>query len=323
MSSGREILRVDNIVADYVVREGLIRAVDYVTLAVLESEVLGLVGESGSGKTTLIQAVTRVGPYNMKVKGRVLFEGKNLLEMEEKELRKIRGRLIAQVFQAAQNSLNPFIKVWDHFLETYRSHYPDVSEDEVRERAVKLLGRVGLDERVLSMYPHQLSGGMKQRVVIALALLLDPRLVFLDEPVSALDLITQKQVLRYLLELKKSGKTTMVYVTHDIESLFELADRLAILYAGVLVEEGDTSGVVKEPLHPYTQGLMRSLMTVDVDVNKVRSIPGSPPSLLLHLKPKGCPFVDRCPHAASKCRDVRPGLREVEKGRKVACHLYG
>ncbi|MEM1631039.1 MAG: ABC transporter ATP-binding protein [Thermofilum sp.] len=323
MSSGREILRADDIVADYVVREGLIRAADHVTLAVLENEVLGLVGESGSGKTTLIQAVTRVGPYNMKVKGRVLFEGKNLLEMEEKEIRRIRGRLIAQVFQAAQNSLNPFIRVWDHFLETFRSHYPDVSEEEVRERAVELLSRVGLDEQVLGMYPHQLSGGMKQRVVIALALLLDPRLVFLDEPVSALDLLTQKQVLRYLLELKRSGKTTMVYVTHDIESLFELADRLAILYAGVLVEEGGTSDVVKEPLHPYTQGLMQSLMTVDIDVSKVRSIPGSPPSLLLHLKPKGCPFVDRCPHAASECRDVRPELREAERGRKVACHLYG
>lgn len=323
MSSGREILRVEDLVADYVVREGLIRAVDHVTLSIFENEVLGLIGESGSGKTTLIQAATRVGPYNMRVRGRVLFEGRNLLEMGEREMSRIRGRLISQVFQAAQNSLNPFIRVWDHFLETYRSHSPGASEEEVRERAVKLLSSVGLDERVLSMYPHQLSGGMKQRVVIALAFLLDPKLVFLDEPVSALDLLTQKMVLRYLVELKRSRRTTMVYVTHDIESLFELADRLAILYAGVLVEEGGTGRVVEEPLHPYTQGLMQSLLTVDIDVSKVRSIPGSPPSLLLHLKPKGCPFVERCPYAMGRCREERPMLREVEEGRRVACHLYG
>ncbi|MEZ0345296.1 MAG: ABC transporter ATP-binding protein [Infirmifilum sp.] len=317
------MLRVNDLVADYVVREGLIRAVDHVSLSVKRNEVLGLVGESGSGKTTLIQAVTRVGPYNMRVSGSVLFKGVDLLRLDNREVHRMRGRLIAQVFQAAQDSLNPFMRVWNHFLETYRSHDPSVEEELVREKALAYLSDLGLPERVLSMYPHQLSGGMKHRVVIALALLLEPELVFLDEPVSALDILTQKQVIRNLVELKKARRTTMVYVTHDIDSLFELADRLAILYAGVLVEEGDTGSVVKEPLHPYTRGLIQSLLTVDVDVSKVKSIPGSPPSLLLHLKQKGCPFAERCPWATEKCRSQRPALIEVSGGRRVACHLYG
>lgn len=323
MSSSKPVtLRTVDLVGEYVVREGVIRAVDHVSLDIYDGECLGLIGESGSGKTSLIQAITRVTPFNMRVRGKVLFRGVDLLSLSDKEIHRIRGKHIAQVFQAAQNSLNPYMKIVDHFIETYRSHYPGTPTSAIIDKSKAILEQLGLDSTILKAYPHQLSGGMKQRVVIALSMLLDPELVFLDEPVSALDLLTQKAVLHYLKGIRLGKKITMVYVTHDIESLVELTDRVAVLYAGSIVEVAPTPEFFNKPLHPYSSGLINSLLTVDKNPDQVKSIPGSPPSLLLHLKPKGCLFSDRCPYVEEKCRLKRPPMIVVESGRSVSCYLY-
>ncbi|MGC8987768.1 ABC transporter ATP-binding protein [Infirmifilum sp.] len=316
------ILLIENLTADYLVREGLIRAVDNVSLEVRQGELLGIIGESGSGKTTLLQAITRVGPLNFIVRsGRVLYRNVDLLKLPDVELRRLLGTRIGFVFQAAQNSLNPFYRVRDHFYETLSSHYPDLDKVEMENRAIQYLELMHLNPNVLNLYPHQLSGGMKQRVVIALVLSTQPELVLLDEPVSALDLITQRSIVANLKEINTKYGTTMVYVTHDVESLIGLAHRIAIYYGGKIVEVGSIEQVLKDPLHPYTKALIDSLITTDKSSEEVKSIPGNPPSLLVGHKPQGCVFHPRCPYVKDICKRVEPPMLKLGD-RRVACHLY-
>ncbi|MGB9780938.1 ABC transporter ATP-binding protein [Caldanaerobacter sp.] len=316
------IIRIEDLKAVYLVREGTIKAADGISLDILENSVTAIVGESASGKSTIIEAMTKTLPPNGRIlSGRVIYKGKDLLTMKEEELRKIRWEEIALVPQAAQQSLNPTMKIIDHFKDTVEAHGIRWSHSELVERASLKLKMVRLNpEAVLNSYPLQLSGGMKQRVLIALALLLDPAVLILDEPTSALDVLTQAHIIQLLKELKKMLKITLIFVTHDIAVAAELADKVAVIYGGNLVEYNSTFQIFKNPLHPYTKGLINSIMAVNADMSKVKPIPGDPPSLL--NPPSGCRFHPRCEYAMDICKKEKPRWINLDGESYVACHLY-
>jgi len=319
--SGAE-LYVNNLDVVYLVREGTIKAASNVTFRVEPGRVTALIGESGSGKSTVVEAVTRTLPSNARVLGgSVLFKGVDLLKLGEEEFRAFRWREISYVPQAAQNSLNPLQTIFDHFVETYTDVAGPISRGELYEMAAELLESVGLDASVLRAYPHQLSGGMKQRVLIALSFLFKPGLVVMDEPVSALDVVHQSLILGLISDLHSKYGTSILLVTHDLPVAGELADKVAVMYAGHLVEIGGNEEFFEEPLHPYSKGLARSMIAFSTEVGRVSSIPGEPPSLL--NPPPGCRFHPRCPHATDTCRGQEPPLLDVGGGRWVKCWLYG
>lgn len=319
--SGAEVI-VRGLNAVYLVREGTIKAASNVTLRVEPGSVTALVGESGSGKSTVVEAITRTLPSNAKVLGgSVLFKGVDLLKLSEEEYRQFRWREISYVPQAAQNSLNPLQTVFEHFADTYADVAGSIHRSELYEMAAKLLESVGLDAGVLRAYPHQLSGGMKQRILIALSFLFKPSLVVMDEPVTALDVVNQSLVLGLISDLHRRYGTSILLVTHDLPVAGELADRIAVMYAGHLIEMGSNEEFFEEPLHPYSKGLVRSMIAFSTELSGVRSIPGEPPSLL--NPPKGCSFHPRCPRAMDICREQEPPLLEVGGGRWVKCWLYG
>lgn len=316
--SSRTILSVEDLHVMYLVREGILHVVHGISLNIDEGVLLGLVGESGSGKSSLAEAIIGVMPPNARVKGKILFRGKNIFNMGHEERRRIRWEKISMVFQGAQRSLNPVLKVKDHFIDTYLSHRK-ATHEEIIEKASRLLKLVGLEsERVLESYPHELSGGMKQRVIIALSLLLDPELVILDEPISALDAITGAQVLRTIKEIHDRLRIAMILITHDIASLAGVVEKVAVMYAGEIVEIGNVDDIFLDPLHPYTAGLISSIPSL-LD-KEVKPIPGNPPSLL--NRPSGCPFHPRCPFATEICKRVEPELKKIGKDRYIFCHLY-
>jgi peptide/nickel transport system ATP-binding protein len=289
-----------------------------VDLKVGREEILGLVGESGSGKTTVALTVLRILPEWGKVLGgRILFDGLDLLRLSEEEMRRIRGRRISMVFQDPYSSLNPTSRIKDHFLELYRAHYGRVEENKVLEKVGALLRSVGVPEEKLHDYPHQLSGGQRQRVAIALAIALKPELVILDEPTSSLDVLVEAQLMELFKELRERERTSMVFITHNLGLLSELADRIAVLYAGKLVELSPTEKLFADPLHPYTRALIDSIPSVGSD--ELRTVSGEPADL--RNPPKGCRFHPRCPFAMDVCRVVEPVMKDVG-GREVACHLY-
>lgn len=317
------IIKVENLKAVYLVREGTIKAADGISFDVEENSVTAIVGESASGKSTIIEAMTRTLPLNGRLlEGRVLYREKDLLALNKEELRRIKWKKIALVPQAAQQSLNPTMRVIDHFRDTVEAHGISWNRQELIKQASEKLRMVRLNpEAVLYAYPLQLSGGMKQRVLIALALLLEPEVLILDEPTSALDVLTQSYIIQLLKELKKSLKITLIFVTHDIAVAAELADRIAVIYAGNIVEYNWVFGIFENPLHPYTKGLLGSIMAVNADMSQIRPIPGDPPSLL--NPPSGCRFHPRCEYAMDICRQEKPPMIAVEGGAHVACHLYG
>jgi len=317
------IIKVENLKAVYLVREGTIKAADGISFDVEENSVTAIVGESASGKSTIIEAMTRTLPLNGRLlEGRVLYRQKDLLALNKEELRKIKWKQIALVPQAAQQSLNPTMRVIDHFKDTVEAHGINWSRQELIQHASEKLKMVRLNpEAVLYAYPLQLSGGMKQRVLIALALLLEPEVLILDEPTSALDVLTQSYIIQLLKELKKSLNITLIFVTHDIAVAAELADKIAVIYAGNIVEYNSVFEIFKNPLHPYTKGLMSSIMAINADMSKIKPIPGDPPSLL--TPPSGCRFHPRCEHVMEICKKEKPPLLTLEDGAQVACHLYG
>lgn len=316
------ILSVKNLKAVYLVREGTIKACDEVSFEVEENTVSAIVGESASGKSTIIEAMTQTLPPNSKIlKGEVIYRGKNLLNISENELRKIRWVEIALVPQSAQQSLNPTMKIIEHFFDTVYAHNNNWSNSEVIKKAEELISLVRLDPKnVLFSFPHQLSGGMKQRVLIALSLIFNPKILILDEPTSALDVLTQAHIIQLLKNLKKELNLTLIFVTHDIAVAAELSDKISVVYAGNIVEYGPTIDILKEPKHPYTQGLVNSIMSLTSDVEKIKGIPGDPPSLL--EPPLGCRFHPRCLYAMDECKREKPQMFSVNGNRKVACYLY-
>lgn len=314
------ILQVRDLRVNYHTRQGALQAVNGVSFDLHTGERLGLVGESGSGKSTAAQALMRlIRPPGKIEGGQVLLDGLSLLELPEERMRQIRLAEIALVSQGAMNSLNPVTRVRRQIEDALRDHDVKLTTRERAEWIDELLQRVGLPRSAADLYPHELSGGMKQRACIAIAICLKPKVIIADEPTSALDVVVQRQVMETLENLRADLGASVILIGHDMGLMAQAVDRLGVMYAGDLIETGDIQELFDEPLHPYTRLLMASLPSLERKV-AARGIPGLMPSLL--NKPQGCPFHPRCPEAFDRCRVEEPKLRTVRPNRAVACHLY-
>ena len=315
----RPILEVKDLTVYYHTPAGPVRAVEGVTFSVHPQEWFGIVGESGSGKSTVALALLRlIKPPGRIERGQIVLDGRDLLAFDEEDMRNYRLAQIALVAQGAMNSLNPVKRVRDHFLLALRDHGVQLGEQEYDRIIATLLKRVGLRPEVAHLYPHELSGGMKQRVCIALAISLEPKVLVADEPTSALDVVVQWQVMETLRAVQREIGAAVILIGHDMGLIAQTVDRIAVMYAGRLVEVGPTREILTEPLHPYTRALIASLPSLD-GRGELRGIAGLPPSLL--NPPAGCAFHPRCPVAIDRCQMERPLLREVRPRRWVACHL--
>lgn len=315
------ILRIRNLDVDYPTRVGVLRAVDDVSLTINQGEVVGLVGESGCGKSTLGMAVLRLlRPPGKIAGGEIIFNGQNLLELDEEGMRQLRGAHISTIFQDPMTCLNPLQRISDHVVETIRTHNPQVSKEDGRTRAAELIDSLGIANERLDDYPHQLSGGMRQRVMIGLALSLNADLIIADEPTTSLDVIVEAQFLDLLRDIQRNLGLTIVLITHNIGVVAEMADRVAVMYAGKLMEVADVHPLFNKPQHPYTQGLLSSVPNIKLSDDKLHIMDGSPPDLI--DPPPGCRFHPRCPHVMDICRDEVPVFKEYETGHSIACWLY-
>lgn len=313
------LLVVQDLRVRFFMKRSTIRAVDGVSFTVGKRETFGLVGESGSGKSVTCRSILRlVHPPGRIVSGRILYKGHNVLEMQEQEMAKIRGREIAMIFQDPMTALNPVLRIRDQILETLGKDARDNSQTAY-EKAIELMRLVGIPapERRLEQYPHQFSGGMRQRVMIAIALSRSPNLLLADEPTTALDVTIQDQVLKLLLTLQRERGMSLILVTHDLGIVAQTCDRVAVMYAGRIVELGDTVTLYQWPHHPYTQGLLDSLPSRRTVRRRLTPIPGSPPSL--SEVPPGCAFHPRCRHATKQCTEKTPELRQVGQDHFSAC----
>ncbi len=312
------VLSVRHLRVEFPTRKGVLVAVDDVSFDIAEGEVLGVVGESGAGKSMTGSAVIGlIEPPGRIAGGEVRLKGQRIDNLPYEEMRRIRGRRIGMIFQDPLTSLNPLYRIGDQIVETIRTHAP-VSEGEARKRAIELLTDVGIQgaEARIDAYPHQFSGGMRQRAVIALALAADPELIIADEPTTALDVSIQAQIIQLLKRLCRERGTAVMLITHDMGVIAETADRVAVMYAGRIAEIGPVRDVVQRPHHPYTKGLMGSIPTLDIDTPRLKQIPGSMPRL--NAIPKGCAFHPRCPDAITRCREERPEAKVIDRS-EVAC----
>ena len=283
---------------------------------------MGLVGESGSGKSTLGFSVIRLlPPPGIIVNGNIRIDGTDILTLSEEEMRSIRGKKVAFVFQDPMTSLNPVKKVGAHFVELIRTHEPNVSEKEAFKRAEKALSDVGILPERINDYPHQFSGGMRQRIMMALGIVLDPELVIADEPTTALDVIVQAKILDLLKKLQDKYGMALILITHDLSIVLERCNKILVMYAGCFVEYASSVELYRNPRHPYTQGLLKSIPDIDLAEQKLEAIPGVPPNLL--NPPKGCQFWPRCSNAAEKCRVEEPPIVEISPRHFVRCFSGG
>jgi oligopeptide transport system ATP-binding protein len=317
------LLDVRDLYVEFDTRDGVARAVNGVTYGVDAGETLAVLGESGSGKSVTAQAVMGIldTPPGRITGGQVLFRGRNLLGLKEEERRRVRGAEMAMIFQDALSSLNPVLSVGDQLGEMFVVHR-GMSRRDARARAIELMDRVGIPaarERV-RQYPHQFSGGMRQRVMIAMALALEPALIIADEPTTALDVTVQAQVMELLAELRREYRMGLILITHDLGVVADVADRIAVMYAGRIVESAPVHDIYKAPAHPYTRGLLDSIPRLDHKGRELHAIQGLPPSLT--RIPPGCPFHPRCPMARDVCRTDVPPLYEVSPARGSACHFW-
>jgi len=318
----REILLIESLSVYFYTYSGIVKAVEDLDLSIYEGECFGLVGETGCGKSTLMKAVLRLIPPPGKiVKGKVLFKGIDLTKLSEQQLQKIRGYKISMVFQEPSSALDPLFNNGYQIVETILSH-EKIAQKNAWKKALSLLRTVKIPEaeRRLYQYPHELSGGMKQRIVISIALAGKPDIIIADEPTTALDVTIQAQILDLLKELQKKYKTTLVIITHNLGIVAEYCDRIGVMYAGKLIELGSTLQIFENPLHPYTKGLLAAVPKISSKREKLASIPGTVPNLI--NPPSGCRFHPRCRYATDRCKKEVPKLLEVEPGHKVACHLY-
>ena len=321
MESNDVLLKIEDLEVHYDARAGIVQAVDHVDLDVRRGETLGLVGESGCGKSTLGFSILRIiRPPGKIVGGQILFDGEDLLQKTEREMNRIRGKRISMIFQDPMTCLNPIQRIDDHYVETVRTHEKGVSAKEARQRAADLMDKLGIIADRLTDYPHQLSGGMRQRVMIGLALALNSDLIIADEPTTSLDVIVEAQILELMKELKRDFNLTMILITHNMGIVAELADRIAVMYAGKMMEVAEAVALYDKPLHPYTQGLLKSIPNISLEEQKLETMPGSPPDLI--EPPTGCRFHPRCPHVMEKCSSIEPSMKEVENGHRAACWLY-
>lgn len=313
------LLDIKNLSIIYSTEDGVVQALNAASLALKRGETVGLVGETGAGKTTLARGIMRLipDPPGEITGGQIFYEGKNLLELPIKEMRKLRGRQISMIFQDPMTSLNPVMTVGDQILEVIATHHPELRRHEARKRAADMMEMVGITSTRYGDYPHQFSGGMKQRVVIAIALAGEPQLLIADEPTTALDVTIQAQVLEMIHTLKKESNTAMLLITHDLGVVAQNCDSVAIIYAGEIVEYGTLRQVYKNVLHPYTEGLFGSVPSLEANARRLAAIDGMMPDPT--ALPKGCKFVDRCKYAVERCRREAPRLTELPDGHKVRC----
>ncbi|MEM2929252.1 MAG: ABC transporter ATP-binding protein [Thermoproteota archaeon] len=317
-----EILQVKNLKLYYSTRKGVVKAVDDVSFVLNKGETLAVVGESGCGKSSMAISVMRLLPRNVNsYQGSIVLDGEDISKLDDGLLReRVLWKKISMVFQGAMNSLNPVLRIGFQIAETLLEHEKKITKSEALAIAKNSLEPVRLPGFIADRYPHELSGGMKQRVVIAMALVLNPQIVILDEPTSALDVITQANIINLLKRLKKERGLSYIFITHDLAVASELADKVAVMYGGRIVEYGTAEQIYEDPQHPYTQKLMASIPTLRSD-KKLDFIPGAPPDLI--NPPPGCRFHPRCPYAMEICRVKEPPQFDVKDGGKAACWLHG
>jgi oligopeptide/dipeptide ABC transporter ATP-binding protein len=317
-----KLVEIRNLRTHFHTEDGVVPAVDGVNFYIKRGETLGVVGESGCGKSVTSLSIMRLipNPPGKIVEGEILFEGEDLVKKSEAEMRKIRGNDISMIFQEPMTSLNPVYTIGDQIAEAIQLHQ-GLNYKEAVDKAIEMLRLVGipLPERRVKEYPHQLSGGMRQRVMIAMALSCNPKLLIADEPTTALDVTIQAQILELMKKLKKELGMAIMLITHDLGVVAEMCERVIVMYGGKVVEEADVVSLFKNPLHPYTEGLLKSIPRMDEDVEKLHVIEGVVPNPL-HL-PQGCRFHPRCPYAVEKCTQSQPELEQVAPGRYVACFL--
>jgi len=322
-ASSAPLLDVDNLHVEFRTRDAVVHAVNGVTYSLKAGETLAILGESGSGKSVSAQAVMGIldSPPGFITQGEIRFRGEDLLGMPEDQRRKIRGRRISMIFQDALSALNPVFTVGDQIGEMYRVHQ-GMSKKDAREKAIEKMDLVKIPSarQRVGDYPHQFSGGMRQRVMIAMALSLEPDIVIADEPTTALDVTVQAQVMQLLKELQEQLSMGLILITHDLGVVADVADRIAVMYAGRIVEQADVHDLYSQPAHPYTEGLLASIPRLDLRGQKLMTIGGQPPNL--SRIPPGCPFHPRCHRARDICSEQEPPLYEFEPGRKSACLFY-
>ncbi len=313
------LLEVKNLRVNYMTTRGTVGAVDGVSFTIKPGEVVGLAGESGSGKSTIAHAILRIlRPPALITGGEVLFAGRDTLKMDDAELEDFRWSNISIVFQSAMNSLNPVMRVRDQLLDVMEHH--GLPREQANKRAVQLFELIGIEPQRLDSYPHELSGGMRQRAVIAIALAVNPDLIIMDEPTTALDVVVQKDILLQIARLREVLGLSILFITHDLSLLVEFSSRILIMYAGEFVEDAPARELFDNPLHPYTVGLMNSFPSISGEKRKLTGIPGSPPDLA--APPTGCRFHPRCPQAMAICSQTTPRMKTISDGHSVACHLY-
>ncbi len=311
------ILECQDLVAGYELKAGFVRAVDGVSFSLKRGELLGIAGESGCGKTTLAYAVMRLFRDNAKIRsGKIFYSGRDIANASEEEVKNLRWEHISMVFQSAMNALNPVLPIGEQLTDGWLAHKRGDFR-EAKSRALEVLKLVDIPEDRYSAYPHQLSGGMKQRVMIAMALMLQPEIVIMDEPTTALDVVVQRTIIEKIQELREEFRFSVIFITHDLSLLVEISDQLAIMYAGRIVEYGPASDVFLNPYHPYTQGLMASFPTLSGPIVRMGGIEGKPPDLI--DPPPGCRFFPRCRNRQSGCDRETPALRQVRAGHFAAC----
>lgn len=315
------ILSIRNLVIDYPINIGTVRAVDGVSIDLEKGETLGLVGESGCGKSTLgLSILNLLRPPGRITSGSISFDRTDIVTMTRRELLQMRGRDIAMVFQNPLTSLNPLYRIDRQFYETIRRHEPNIKKKEAIERIASVLDSLGIERARMNDYPHQLSGGMRQRIMIGLGLILNPDIVIADEPTTSLDVIVEAGFIDLLARLKRNFNLSVILITHNLGLVAQLANRVAVMYAGKLVEIGEADQIFKEPLHPYTKGLICCVPNIKLDQEQLEIMDGNPPDLV--DPPSGCRFSPRCPEVMDRCRIEAPVMATFDKKTSAACWLY-
>lgn len=316
----KNILKVKDLSVFFKINEGIVRAVENVSFKLKDGESIGLVGESGCGKTTTALSIMGMLPSNGYVNnGKIFFDGDNITRNTELQWQNYRWNKIAMIFQGAMNSLNPVMKINDQISEAIKLHNPNISKEKLDGRVKELFRLVGLDEKRINYYPHEFSGGMKQRVMIAMALACNPNLIIGDEPTTALDVMVQAQIIDLINDLRRKLNMSMIIITHDLSIISEMCDKIAVMYAGNIVEVGYIEDMIENYRHPYTEKLIKAFPNIYGDKKMVESIPGAPPNLL--APPKGCRFHPRCHRCIDICRNVKPEYTVFGDEHFVACHV--
>jgi len=319
----KNLVQIKNLKTYFYTEDGIVKAVDDVSFNIRKGEIIGVVGESGCGKSVTAMSIMRLipSPPGKIVGGEIIFEDKNILQLKDHEMRKIRGNDIAVIFQEPMTSLNPIFTIGYQIEEVILLHQKS-NKVEATKKAIEMLKLVGVPraDEIVSCYPHELSGGMRQRAMIAMAVSCNPKLLIADEPTTALDVTIQAQILDIMRDLKKKLNTSIMLITHDLGVIAEMAEYVVVMYAGKVVEEAPVIELFKNPMHPYTDGLMKSKPSLDKDVDRLYSIPGQVPNPI--DMPEECHFCARCPSVMDICRKQQPPIREITPGHKVACFLY-